>query len=98
VGVLRKLSQKDIHNLLKELLLNHSSIYLWNKPGSSIVVIIADGDYAYEQLEVEGRQIQARVLKEYRNYHALLSVLLKDQPRDTLNELSRTDRIVLRTI
>lgn len=62
---------KDIHNLLKELLLNHSSIYLWNKPGSSIGVTIADGNYAYEQSGAEGRQIQARVLKEYRNYHEI---------------------------
>lgn len=35
------------------------------------VVINAGGDYAYEQLGVDGRQIKTQVLKEYWNYHEI---------------------------
>jgi hypothetical protein len=88
----------EIQNLLESLLLNHSSIYLWNKPGGSVAVISVRGNYGYKELGEEGRQIQAQLLEEYRRFYALLTVLSKDQPKDTLKELSKADTVLLRTI
>jgi len=86
----------EIENLLLNLLLNHSSIYRWNKPGSRI--ISTAGDYEYIELEEEGRQIQAQLLEKYRHFFALLSVMLKNQPKDTLNILSEEDSEIMRII
>lgn len=88
----------EIQRQLKNLLLNHSSIYLWNKPGGSVTVISIQGNYAYNELNEEGRQIQARLLEEYRRFYALLAVLLKEQAKDTLDELSQVNTVLLRTI
>ncbi len=88
----------EIQNLLEDLLQNHSSIYMWNMPGGSLAVFSVDGNYAYNELQEEGRQIQAQLLKEYRRFYALLTVLLKDQPEDTLKELSQADTIMTYTI
>jgi hypothetical protein len=88
----------EIQNLLEDLLLNHSSIYMWNTPGGSVAVISVYGNYAYNELQEEGRQIQAQLLEEYRRFYALLNVLLKDQPKDTLKELSQADTVMMRTI
>jgi len=88
----------EIQNLLQNLLLNHSSVYMWNTPDSSVKVLSLVGDYAYKQLEEEGRQIQAHVLEQYRRFYALLTVLLKDQPKDTLKELSEENTVMMCTI
>ncbi len=85
----------EIQNLLEDLLLNHSSIYMWNSPDS---IVISPRNYAYKKLSEEGRQIQAQLLDKYRNFYYLLSVLLKDQPKDTLRELSQANTRILRTI
>ncbi|MCK4543561.1 MAG: hypothetical protein KAU17_15125 [Spirochaetales bacterium] len=88
----------DIQNLLEDLLLKHSSIYLWNTPGGAVVFVSTYGNYAYNELNEEGRQIQAKLLEEYRRFYSLLTVLLKEQPKDTLKKLSRSDTVLTRTI
>ena len=84
----------DIQALLEDLLLNHSSIYLWNTPNDSLVVISVSGNYAYRALEQEGRQIQSRLLDEYRRFREIISALLRGQPKDTLDELAEADETV----
>ena len=55
---------EDIQNLLNDLLMNYSSIYNINKSGDSIVIISPSGDYAYEELTEQGRQVQAELLEK----------------------------------
>jgi len=89
---------EDIQNLLNDLLMNYSSIYNMNKPGDSIVIISPSGDYAYEELTEQGRQVQAQLLEEYRRFYEVINVLLRNQPKDTLAELSKANKILLNTI
>lgn len=88
----------EIKNLLENLLLNHSSIYMWNTPNESVTVISAQGNYAYKELREEGRQIQTQLLEKYRHFFSLISVLLNNQPKDTLKELSQADKVMMHTI
>ncbi len=88
----------QIRNLFRSLLLGYSSIYLWNVEGGPFVVISPSGDYAYRELGQEGRRVQARLLDDYRRFHALLTVLLSGQPQDTLDSLSEAHTILLHTI
>jgi len=91
---------EDIHNLLNDLLMNYSSIYFWNKnrSGDSIVIISTSGDYAYEKLTEQGRQVQAELLENYHRFYELINVLLRNQPKDTLAELSKSNKILLNII
>ena len=89
---------EDIQNLLNDLLMNYSSIYNINKPGDSIVLISPSGDYAYEKLTEQGRQVQAQLLEKYLRFHEVINVLLRNQPKDTLAELSKANKILLNTI
>lgn len=91
---------EDIQNLLNDLLMNYSSIYLWNKnrPGDSIVLISTSGDYVYEKLTEQGRQVQAELLEKYHRFYELINVLLINQPKDTLAELSKLNKILLNII
>lgn len=88
----------EIDALLQELLLKHSSIYLWNKPDDVILVISPSGNYAYRELGEEGKRLQTRLLDEYRRFHALLMTLLKGQAQTTLEELSNLHILLSRTI
>lgn len=91
---------KDIQNLLNDLLMNYSSIYFWNKnrPGDSIVIMSASGDCAYRKLTEQGRQVQAQLLEKYRRFYEVINVLLRNQPEDTLAELSEVNKVLLNTI
>jgi len=88
----------EIQYLLKDLLHNHSSIYLWSKPDDFVIVISEYGNYAYNKLDDDGRQIQTNLLKKYRRFYALVTVLTQDQPKDTIIELSQADQILTSTI
>ena len=95
-----KETSEDLQILLRDLLMNYSSIYLWNKnrPGDSIVIISTSGDYAYEKLTEQGRQVQAELLEKYHCFYELINVLLRNQPKDTLAELSKSNKILLNII
>jgi ATP:corrinoid adenosyltransferase len=90
----------EINAMLESLLLNHSSIYQWNqnRPDDSVVIISAKGNFAYRELSEEGRQIQGKLLEEYRHFNSLLKTLLKEQPRNTLRQFSQEETAVLQTI
>jgi hypothetical protein len=87
---------EEIQVLLEDFLLHHSSIYMWNTPDSSILAL--SGNYAYKELQEEGRQIQTQLLEEYRHFYALLAALLKEQTKDTLKELKKADKSLMSTI
>src|SRR5262245_15905084 len=89
----------EISILLTELLLKHSAIYQWNTDdGGPVVFFSAHGDYSYRDLREEGRQIQAKLLEEYRTFSSLLKALLREQPTDVLKQLSQAETTLLRTI
>lgn len=68
----------ELLSLLEALLREHSSIYLWNRPGSGILNVT--GNHAYRELDAQGRRLQSRLLEEYTEFADLVGVLLKAQP------------------
>jgi len=90
----------EIQAKLHELLLAHSEIYEWNRnsPDDSVVVISAHGNYAYQKLSEEGRQLQSWLLENYRRFYVLLRVLLREQPKDVIKTLSKDNNVIERTI
>ncbi len=90
----------EIHQLLQELLLKHSSIYLWNKHHhhSAVVVISLAGNYAFKELDDNGRKLQAHLLEKYNHFYDLTNVLLREQPKDTLRELVQANTTILNII
>jgi hypothetical protein len=59
---------------------------------------MVQGDYAYGELNAEGRQIQTRLLEKYRHFYSLLTALLKKQPKDTLKKLFESDKVLMQVI
>jgi hypothetical protein len=86
----------EINRRLEDFLLNHSSLYLWNTPNSG--VISAHGDYAFKELQEEGKRAQSKILEEYRLFNSLLKTLLKEQPQKTLSEFSEAEKVILNAI
>jgi len=84
--------------MLKTLLLEHSSLYQSQNDVGGVVFINVHGDHYYRTLPEAGRQVQSKLLEDYRRYSTLLKVLLKEQPQDALREFSEADRVVLDTI
>jgi hypothetical protein len=86
----------EVSRLVEDLLTNHSSIQRWNYPGS--MIIDSTGDHAWGSLSEVGRQVQSRALEEYRQFMAILRVLLRGQPTSTASKLSETHLTVQRAI
>jgi PIN domain len=84
---------ETINILMEDLLLHHTSIYLWNLP-SEHVVVISPNNYAFRDLSEEGHRVQAQLLKEYRQFHAIHVCLLRQQSKDTLSKLEQSDRLI----
>ena len=89
---------KEIGNMMEDLLLMHSSIFLWNNPHEVISVVPIDGNYAFKELTEEGRHIQAKLLEEYQKFYSILISLLRQQPKDTIKTLEKTDQQILSII
>jgi hypothetical protein len=85
-----------INRMLEDFLLNHSSLYLSNPPGSGM--ISGAGDHAYRELQEAGLQVQSKLIEEYRIFSSLVKTLLRQQPSKTLQQLSKDERDVLRAI
>ncbi len=64
---------EDITELLEQLL-----------QASSIKASEWMGEDVWGELDDPSRQIQSRVLEEYRRFSSILEVLFKEQPEDTL--------------
>lgn len=84
-----------IAGLLVELN-QHSSIHRWNDNTGGIIWV--GSDYSWTTLGEEARPIQSRVLEEYRRFFALIDVLFKGQPKDTLESLKESDDKILEVI
>jgi hypothetical protein len=82
-----------IQGLLKDLLAQ-SSIQKWYDPNTSNVLWIG-GHFSWNPLGDKGRQIQARLLEDYRRFLAVIRVLLSGHPDSTVDKLNDADRQVL---
>jgi len=84
---------KDVINLkslFEDFLLNHSEIYY--DPQS---VIIGISDYSWKELNNEGKQIQNKLLKEYKKFIDLVLVLIKDVSKIMKNEFEECSNEIL---
>lgn len=86
----------ELQQLLEELVVNHSSIYRWNNPSSGFLNV--SGDSKWKELEPNGRQIQSKLLEQYRRFNSILRALFREQPQDTLKTFAETERTILATI
>lgn len=83
---------------LEELLFDHSIIYEWNIPDENIVVLSPSGNFAYRPLGTEGRRLQSRILRQYRQYFELLKVLLQGGAEDDRRLLEDTNVTLMHII
>jgi hypothetical protein len=86
----------ELQQLLEELVVNHSSIYRWNNPSSGFLNV--SGDSKWKELEPTGRQIQSKLLEQYRRFNSILRALFREQPENTLKTFAETERTILATI
>ena len=82
---------ESIADLMRRFLLDYTSLHKMRQMNH---IKIAGRIYVYDELSVEGRQLQTHLLREYRQYHSLLSVLLTGLPHSSLREFERTHRIL----
>jgi PIN domain-containing protein len=87
---------EELRTLLRELLLQHIDLYLRNRPGSGIVSV--SGNHAFRPLDVKGRQLQSRLLEEYRHLSRLLRALLCNAPAKALKTLEESEKTIEKRI
>jgi len=79
---------KDVINLKSlsaDFLLNHSEIYY--EPQSDLKFVrVCGSEYRWKGLNNEGKQIQNKLLKEYKEFINLVSVLIKDVSENMKND------------
>jgi len=89
---------RSIAAQLQDLLLTHSSIYEWNVDTDAVLVISTRGDFAYKELDTEGRQMQTKVADHYNKYFQVIQTLLSRSPTETGSELQKSDELIRSTI
>jgi hypothetical protein len=85
--------------LLLEELFTHSKIRRIHHPrrGDDVIFAIVAND-KWQPLSERGRQIQSKVLEEYRRFHSILQTLLREQPEDALERLKDSNEEILEVI
>lgn len=86
----------DLLSLLEKLLREHSSVYQWNRPDSSI--FSTSGDYAFQDVGQQGKQLQSQLLEEYMEFADLVRVLLRAQPEKARKSHDKHRKRVLAAI
>ncbi|PSF31751.1 hypothetical protein C7H19_22260 [Aphanothece hegewaldii CCALA 016] len=77
----------DIAELLKQLL-----------QASSIKASEWMGEDMWGELDEYSRQIQSKVLNEYRQFSSVLEILFKEQPENTIKTFQEEKKIILSVI
>lgn len=85
-----------IKDLLTELIQKNSEIYRWHTPDNTLYVV--GGHYAWRDLKPEGKQVQSKVLNEYRHFYSIVKSLLQGQPKDQLHKLDEHHKTLLAVI
>lgn len=86
--------KENLDELFKELLLTHSTIYLWNKPDPYMTFISISGDYSWNDLSIEGKQIQSKIKESYLIFSSIMKALLKNQPLKNIESFKKADDIL----
>lgn len=79
-------SLDDIETEVDAFLRGYSNIWKWNQDGGGVVVI-SSRPYAWEDLDVEGRQTQSRLMKNWDHWSHLLRAVLRGSPKETLENV-----------
>lgn len=94
-----KETEATICDLLKALLINDSSIrYRDAEYVAGFRVVSFSGDNEWLPLEEKGRQLQTRILEEYRRFVAIMRTLLRSLPERSLNTFDQNFETIIRII
>lgn len=86
----------EIKRLLEELLINHSGLHCWNPPGSGIFNF--GGNYAWNDLDEQGKQLQSKLYNLYNHFAEIIQVLISEQPQESLNVFEKNKITILEYI
>jgi hypothetical protein len=75
-----------------DALLDRSSIRHFNPDMGSVFYVGPTGNWG--ELDVEGRRLQSKILRDYERYFAILAVLLRGQPGDAAHDLDSADEAI----
>jgi hypothetical protein len=92
------LMAKEIKEILKDFMLNHSRIEPQRPYSDEVICITPEGDRFYAYLDDAGRKVQSSLLESYGKYYSTLQSLLKGQPDEVLSKMSKLDEVIMRTI
>lgn len=88
---------KRIKDDIRVLLGQHSR--LSRRPEyDSIVVLNPKGDHNWQELSVEARRIQAKILKDYKTYRDLVRVLIRGLTDESRREFEEADDLILQHV
>jgi hypothetical protein len=94
-----KETEAAICELLKDLLINNSSVqYRADEYVAGFRVVSFSGDHEWLPMGENGRQLQSKVLEEYRHFVAILRTLLRSQPERSLKKFERNYETITRII
>ena len=88
---------KDVINLkslFEDFLLNHSEIY-YDPQNDLEFVRVCGSEYRWKELNNEGKQIQNKLLKEYKEFINLVLVLIKGVSKNMKNEFEECSSEIL---
>src|SRR4051812_49687690 len=86
---------EEVKASLSELIYEHSTLYCAYPPGS---ILVSASPNAWRDLDPAGKRIQAKLLSQYRQLHALLRTLLQGLSKDDISILEENHETVLRVI
>ena len=85
---------EELIMLTTMLIRDHSLIKRWKNSQYDPVFILA-GDYCWEELPQEGKQLQSRILKKFSKFSALIRMLVKSLPSQVAKDLEKSLKSIL---
>lgn len=87
---------KEIEDKLKCLILEHSELYLRDKPGDGF--FCSGGNHGWRELSTEGKNIQSNLNKTFKMYYQTISVLLDNEVEKIKRQLDEPIKYINKTI
>lgn len=88
----------NVKMLFEELIIKHSNIYKCITKSRSPFIISVSGVYIFKELKPEGKRIQSKLNKEYTDLFNLISVLLNNQVKPTIDKFNKINNILMKVI
>jgi len=89
---LEKFSDDIKNELVNSFLGRHSGIYQWHYPDGSIIYL--GGEYKFNDLDVEGKRLQSKLLKDFEKLSSLLTVLFSKETSEILSAIEKATSII----